>query len=191
MKTSEIKKTLEKLLAEDQKDISDFKVGVLSSEDLVSRNKKRQQTLERIVCEVGWPKQKELEKDACTAAFLIVQHSDDLQFQKKCLKRMRKLSEGEIDKKHPAYLEDRILVSEGKNQKYGTQFCSEIGKIKLYPIDDQRNVDERREKVGLEPLDLYVKKIATSQTHNASHTNGGVDNRGTKWGKIPSPKVQP
>jgi hypothetical protein len=61
-----------------------------------------------------------------------------------------------------AMLEDRILLSAGRNQVYATQLRSGPetgGKLVLRPIDDARNVDARRAAVGLKPLAEYLKEF--------------------------------
>ena len=68
---------------------------------------------------------------------------------------------GELEPRSFALLQDRILVGEGKPQVFGTQlYTSDVtGKLELYPIEDEANVDSRRLEVGLEPLSDYVKRI--------------------------------
>ena len=62
----------------------------------------------------------------------------------------------DIKAENVAMLEDRILVSTGKKQKYGTQlyYMEEDGVQKrvLSPIEDVEHVDELRHSVGLPPL---------------------------------------
>ena len=53
-----------------------------------------------------------------------------------------------------AYLEDRILVYQGKEQIYGSQMrYNKLGKYEFYPIMDEINVDKRRAAVNLELLE--------------------------------------
>ena len=47
---------------------------------------------------------------------------------------------------------DRVRVSEGKPQVYGTQFHEVDGVWVPQPIEDEANVDARRKNVGLPPL---------------------------------------
>lgn len=68
---------------------------------------------------------------------------------------------GDLERRTFALLEDRVLVGEGKPQVFGTQlFRSETtGKLEFYPIEDESNVDLRRQEVGLEPLSEYLEDI--------------------------------
>lgn len=57
---------------------------------------------------------------------------------------------GEISSDHLAGLIDRILVEQGKPQRYGTEF--EYGSYKVFPIADPANLNRRRRQLGLPPL---------------------------------------
>ena len=52
---------------------------------------------------------------------------------------------------------DRVLVSRGEKQIYGTQFRRNIetGEVTFYPIVDTENLDERRREVGLGSFEEY------------------------------------
>ena len=50
-------------------------------------------------------------------------------------------------------------MSEGNPQVYGTQFREANGEMAPFPIEDEQHVDERRAKVGLQPLAEYKKLI--------------------------------
>jgi hypothetical protein len=52
-----------------------------------------------------------------------------------------------------------VLVNEGKPQRFGTQFQLVDGKLVAFPIDDRVHLDERRAKVGLDPIAKYVKDL--------------------------------
>lgn len=56
-----------------------------------------------------------------------------------------------------ALLTDRVLIAQGKKQIYGTQVDVSEGKVVFSPIEDETNVDKRREKMKMPPLDLYLK----------------------------------
>ena len=59
-----------------------------------------------------------------------------------------------------AYLTDRVLMCEGKEQIYGTQYLpTEGGKSMVYKIADPENVDVRRRAVGLCSLEENTKRI--------------------------------
>jgi tetratricopeptide (TPR) repeat protein len=117
--------------------------------------------LKEIVTEHGWPGKSLAGEDGAAAAWLLVQHANaDLAFQKQCLELMKPLLEkGEVNKRNYAYLTDRVLVGEKKPQIYGTQFDSKDGELTPFPIEDEADVDKRRQAMGLEPLAEYKKRL--------------------------------
>jgi len=112
----------------------------------------------------GWLGESLVGRDGANAAWLLVQHADaDPKFQRHCLDLMAKLPPGEVSRSELAYLTDRVLLAEGKKQKYGTQCMFADGKWKPRPLEDEANVDKRRAEVGLPPLAEYLKLI---EQHN-------------------------
>ena len=72
--------------------------------------------------EHGWLGKTLVGEDGAHHAWLLVQHADfDKDFQSSCLKLMSAQPKGEVSGVDIAYLTDRILVANGKPQKYGTQ----------------------------------------------------------------------
>jgi uncharacterized protein DUF6624 len=122
---------------------------------------KNRQRLDEIVKEHGWPKRSVLGDEASGVAFLIVQHAE-LDYQKKYLPLIKEaVGQKEARRSDLAMLEDRILTREGKKQVYGTQLRlnQTTQRMELYPIEDEANVDARREAAGLEPLAEYLKRV--------------------------------
>ena len=118
------------------------------------------QWLKEIVDESGWPGKTKVKKDGAHAAWLLVQHADaDREFQKKCLKLMEALEPGEVAPIDIAYLTDRVLVGEGKKQRYGTQAEMKDGKAVLKPVEDRENLNKRRAALKLDPIEDYLKQI--------------------------------
>ena len=94
------------------------------------------------------------------AAFLLVQHSPDLDFQKAYLPILAgQAKDGEVSKQDVALLTDRILISENKPQRYGTQLREVNGNYELYSIEDEANVDSRRAEMDLPELKEYVALV--------------------------------
>lgn len=125
------------------------------AEKLAAVDGKNRARLQEIVKEHGWPGISLVGKDGAHAAWLLVQHADaDREFQKTCLARMEAMPDGEVEKQSIAYLTDRVLVGEKKQQRYGTQMGNDF---KPAPIEDPDNVDKRREEVGLPPLAEYIR----------------------------------
>jgi hypothetical protein len=92
-------------------------------------------------------------------AWLLVQHADlDLSFQKEVLAVLTKLyQKGETNKSNYAYLYDRVkAIGEKTPQRYGTQGqCVGPGKWEPHEIEDSKNVDNRRKKMGMVSMKEY------------------------------------
>lgn len=108
----------------------------------------------------GMPTTKQISAKQMNTIWLVLQHADNENRKKyfKILKKSAKngdLSEGQI-----AIMQDRILMMDGKPQIYGSQIVEnkETRKWEIYNLKNSKLVDKRRAKVGLSPLDEYVKK---------------------------------
>jgi hypothetical protein len=109
----------------------------------------------------GWPGRSFVGDDASEAAWLILQHAiGNPSLQRRGLTLIGEAAaNGDASVVHVAMLEDRIRSNEGKGQRYGTQFdWDENGLISPVPIEDERNVDERRAAIGLAPLAEDVRR---------------------------------
>jgi hypothetical protein len=117
--------------------------------------------MKEIIAQEGWPTKTLVGERASKAAWLLVQHADlDPAFQKQCLPLLEKtVAAGEGSAKDLAYLTDRVLVAEGKPQRYGTQFHNVEGKLVPRPIEDEANVDARRAAVGLGTMAEYTEQM--------------------------------
>ena len=89
------------------------------------------------------------------AAMLIIQHNWPL--QERVLTLARELPPNQISPEKVAMLEDRVLVHQGKPQRFGTQFTAgPDGVFRFAPIADTVGLDARRAAVGMLPLSQYV-----------------------------------
>jgi hypothetical protein len=114
--------------------------------------------LKEVVEKHGWPTRTLVGVDGANAAWILVQHADaDPQFQRHCLDLMSKCPREEVSQENFAYLTDRVLLAEGKKQKYGTQLVWVDRKFQPRPIEDEANVDKIRAAVGLPPLAEYLE----------------------------------
>ena len=83
-------------------------------------------------------------RQRCDPAWLIVQHATaDSLFQRQSLDLMTAVSKDEISQQNLALLTDRVLLAEGKNQIYGTQFVVREGEWVPLRLEDEKNVDAR------------------------------------------------
>jgi hypothetical protein len=126
-------------------------------------DKENREEFKKIFRETGYISS-EHGKDVQLAAFLLVQHmpKEDLFFMKKYLSLMKEDLEN-INPVNYAQLADRVRIYEGKEQMYGTQFelvDKDRNLYRLKEIYNYHSVDKRREKIGLEPLRKYIKKLS-------------------------------
>ncbi|MFK8046662.1 MAG: DUF6624 domain-containing protein [Crocinitomicaceae bacterium] len=128
--------------------------SLINRQDSICINK-----LIQIVDKHGWLGKSRVGDNANQAIWLIMQHSE-LEIQEKYLPLLKEsVANGESEGWHLAFLEDRILMYSKKKQKFGTQavWDNELKQNKIYPIEDVKNVNHRRQKLGLEPIEKYAE----------------------------------
>ncbi len=106
----------------------------------------------------GWLGPKIVGRQGNNTLLLVIQHSD-LKTQLKYLQMIREaVAHGAANSSQLALLEDRIAMKQGKRQIYGSQIKrdSVTGKYYVYPIIEPEKVNERRAKVGLDPIEKYL-----------------------------------
>jgi hypothetical protein len=118
----------------------------------------QQSMLRKILARCGWTFGRSAWGDEAEAAWYIVQHGDDLAFQRSQLGHLQQLIDTfpGIPRKKLAYLEDRVLIGEGKPQRYGSQLEWVEGKLVPLPISDPADVDQRRASMGLGTMESYL-----------------------------------
>jgi hypothetical protein len=109
----------------------------------------------------GWPTLAQVGAEGSGNAWLLVQHADqDVDFQERCLALLEgAVARGEAEKKHLAYLHDRVAMHRGRPQRYGTQFMQRDGGLEPYELEDPARVDEWRAEAGLGTLAEYREQI--------------------------------
>ncbi|MFF0394146.1 DUF6624 domain-containing protein [Kitasatospora sp. NPDC004615] len=119
--------------------------------------------LAELLDEHGWPVAAEVGAEAAQAAWLIAQHADrQLDVQRRALRLMEQaVAEGAAGARELAFLRDRVLVNEGREQVYGTQIAGvRDGAPVPWPCEDPARMDERRAGVGIPPFGEYVAQFA-------------------------------
>lgn len=136
--------------------------------DFLRRNREQDSLnvvrMAQILDEQGWPGPDEVGEKGSKAVFLVIQHAD-LPVQEKYLPAMRKaVAEGKAEASNLAYLEDRVLMRQGKPQRYGSQVIADkqTGAWVLHPVEDPENLDKRRAAVGLGPIKDYLEMMGAT-----------------------------
>jgi len=118
-----------------------------------------------IIENCGMPTSKYIDKKHIVAIFLVLQHGDNYHRKKYFHLIEQAVKNGDLQKSDYALMKDRILVSDGKPQIYGTQLTSTIydsNKFEVNQIEEPEYVDQRRAEMGLNPINDYLKMWDTS-----------------------------
>ncbi|MEZ4453928.1 MAG: DUF6624 domain-containing protein [Nannocystaceae bacterium] len=113
--------------------------------------------LREVVDAGGWPGRARVGDEGASAAFRILQHAiGEPELLRAYLPRLQDAAaRGDVDPAEVAMLEDRIRVSEGRLQRYGTQYdWSDDGAamVPMNGVEAPEGVDRRRAEVGLPPM---------------------------------------
>ena len=115
--------------------------------------------LKAMVTEHGFPTPAQVGEEGVGHAWLLLQHADaDPAFQEAMLEKLMANPEnGGVGKPELAMLSDRLLIAQGKPQRYATQFVPDRqgNLVPQQPIEDFAQVDQRRSAMGLMPLATY------------------------------------
>lgn len=130
--------------------------------------------LKSIIARQGFPTPSMVGHQGVADAWLLVQHADsDPAFQSAVLKVLAaRLQSGGIRRSDIALLTDRVLLAQGKPQRYGSQFERDRhGAFLPKPTEDMATVDQRRAAMDLMPLTAYRCMLTNSY--------GGMQNAGS------------
>jgi hypothetical protein len=115
--------------------------------------------VEAILAQYGWLGRSAIGAEANSTLFFLIQHAD-LETQLKYFPILQRSVEmGESKMSHMALMQDRILMRQGKKQIYGSQVVinKTTGAQEFHPIEDEKNVNVRRAKMGMQTLEEYAK----------------------------------
>lgn len=121
--------------------------------------------LKRIVQRYGWPPVSLIGCRASMAFALLVRHADeDRAFQRRCAALMEgAFLTGQVDSRDYSYTIDRVLMNNGRAQRYGTHFSMQNGHMVLYRVEEPHGLNKRRRAVGLPPVERTVRAIDAQQ----------------------------
>ena len=162
-----LREQLLKLAEKDQQRLRNILGETRKSDDLLKemRTNREKNTLSLcpIVKEYGWPTTAVVGKDGVAAALLLLKNSSSFALQADLLPVIvAAVKIGEIPKAVFAGYFDRLRVSAGLKQLFGTQATICGGFLVLYPIETERYVDARRAQYDLPPLADYLRVLERS-----------------------------
>jgi hypothetical protein len=105
----------------------------------------------------GWPTSSRFGEYGQAAAGWLLAFSAriDPGFQDRCLLLLARLLEtGEVKGHFYAFTVDRVLMTQGRCQRYGTQLPADRGLLRPGEVEDPPRLNTRRARIGLEPLEL-------------------------------------
>jgi len=107
-----------------------------------------------------WPGVAKVGPDGERAAWLVAQLGD-ADLQRRALPYLEAAVDcGDAHPSHYACLLDRVRMAEGRPQVFGSQFVVAAGDgVTPWPIEDPLGVDDRRARVGLEPLAMQQRRM--------------------------------
>lgn len=115
--------------------------------------------LKQITRKHGFPKAADVGRDGVAAAWLLVQHADaDPAFQQQILPELEGLGETDgISGEQVALLIDRVLLAQGRPQRFGSQYEGNPGmRPVMRPVEDPEGLDERRARMRMMPSATYA-----------------------------------
>ncbi len=120
-----------------------------------------------ILDSLRYPKRRDFGDSAGLATFFVIQHAD-IKYQEKYLPLFEQAAtNNEIEWKNVVYMIDRVRLRKGQKQLFGTQIQPIkdpntgylTNKAEVAPIEDAKNVNERRAKVGLGTIEEEAKQF--------------------------------
>ena len=116
--------------------------------------------LKRTLRTSGWPSTSRSNAQLSFSAWLLAQHADRSSELQACiLDLIGQQRSTPAEGQNLAYLTDRVRLARGEEQIYGTQVTYDDVQGRATPrmLSDPTRVNERRAKVGLGPIEDYLK----------------------------------
>jgi len=111
---------------------------------------------------IGWPQN--LSKEANLGIFFVIYHAD-IEFMRKYYLLVRQQVENKtLSMQLFTSLHDKIKMKAGKPQTFGTHIIRLNNKVYIWPVEDPANVEFRRNKMKLIPMEVYLKMIKAGQS---------------------------
>jgi VWFA-related protein len=155
---------LNKLAARQQQrienNVADNKSGDTILKTLRTSREQNTGELCSIIKQYGWPTRDLVGDEAARSAFFLLRNSATSDLQRDVLPIIiEAVKKGEISKASFAAYIDRLRISAGLKQIFGTQATILNNFLVLFPITDETHVDDRRKQFELPPLKEYLRGL--------------------------------
>jgi VWFA-related protein len=162
-----LREELLKLAEKDQTRLRNTIDETEKSDDLLTRMKANREKNTASLCtiakEYGWPTTTLVGKDGVAAAFLLLKNCSSFPLQADLFPVIvAAVKRGDIRRSSFAAYFDRLRSGAGLKQLFGTQVTISGGFLVLYPIEQEKYVDERRKQYDLPPLAEYLRTLERS-----------------------------
>lgn len=139
--------------------VSDQRIrqGGVPFAEFARQDHKNQELVISILEKCGMPTLDEATREQLNAIWLVIQHTRRKYREKYFPLIEEGYKNGLFSSNQYATMKDRILMDRGEPQLYGSQ----IKNGQLYKLDSPAKVNERREKMGMEPLEVYLRRFNT------------------------------
>lgn len=140
------------------------------------------ETLMTIIERFGWPTREMVGIKAVQGAYIAVQHAGhDAEFQSNCLALIQQqVDQGELPGAFLALMTDRVTVSRGEPQIFGTQMTmapDEFGVMRAVPsaaIWQSEQLDERRAALGMPAHTRFIEAIEIAYFESVDQSNSQI-----------------
>lgn len=108
----------------------------------------------------GWPTTPLVDRQGVYSAFQVLKNGGTFELQRDLLPVIvAAIKKDPFQKPEFAGLFDRLRVSAGMKQLFGTQAVSSGGFLILYPIEDEPTLNARRAEYGLVGMDQHIRNL--------------------------------
>ena len=116
---------------------------------------RNQELVISLIEQCGMPTLREVSKKQMHTIWLVLQHAQPKQRKKYFPAFEVAWQNGDITGEQYALMVDRVLMDEGKPQRYGSQIVDG----KLYKLENPESVNERRAELGMGPIEKYLRSL--------------------------------
>lgn len=138
---------------------------LILQEELQRMDASHTELVRPIIEDGSWLLSEKFDLKTRTNAWLLVQHSPDLELMELSLTQIEPLAlAGVFDGQDYGLLYDRVALERGRLQRYGSQLECINGTYQPAPLEDPENVNQRREQIGFPVVRLehYLESMNVS-----------------------------